>query len=159
MFYSVDKDLSRSFIFIEKSPNCGHKRDDVPRYLNPNIEKKLNWKPEQNWTTESSVDSVSVPEEWQVQLEPGKCQASGGRKSQPELTGWYLVSDHQKEVAKRAAMMTLNRNNSRFTSYVDLDSNEDPADLELEMKPNLLDGEMMITQADKVCLYSSQFGG
>ena len=105
------------------------------------------------------MDSVSVPEEWQVQLEPGKCQASGGRKSQPELTGWYLVSDHQKEVAKRAAMMTLNRNNSRFTSYVDLDSNEDPADLELEMKPNLLDGEMMITQADKVCLYSSQFGG
>jgi len=76
-----------------------------------------------------------------------------------EVTGWCLVSNHQKEVAKRSAMMTLNRANSRFTSYVDLNSTDDPGDLQLEIKPNLLEGEMMITQADKVCLYSSQFGG
>ena len=75
------------------------------------------------------------------------------------VSGWYIVSNHQKEVAKRSAMMTLNRSNSRFTSYVDLDSADDPGEMELKIKPSLLEGEMMITQADKVCLYSSQFGG
>ena len=50
----------------------------------------------------------------------------------------------------------MEKNYSRFTSYVDL---EGSAGLELEMKPDLLKGEMMITQADKVCLYSSQSGG
>ena len=52
----------------------------------------------------------------------------------------------------------MDRSNSRFTSYVDLDS-MDGGEVELEMKPSLLEGEMMITQADKVCLYSSQPGG
>ena len=56
----------------------------------------------------------------------------------------------------KTAEGTMEKNYSRFTSYVDL---EGSAGLELEMKPDLLKGEMMITQADKVCLYSSQSGG
>ena len=60
------------------------------------------------------------------------------------------------EVCVKTAEPAMERNYSRFTSYVDL---EGSTGLELEMKPDLLEGEMMITQADKVCLYSSQSGG
>ena len=53
----------------------------------------------------------------------------------------------------------MERSNSRFTSYVDLESMNGAGEAEVEMKANLLEGEMLITQADKVCLYSSQPGG
>ena len=61
-------------------------------------------------------------------------------------------------MVKRSAIMNLNGEKSGFTSYVDLNSTDYPGDLELEIKPRLLEGEIMIAQADKVCLYSSKFG-
>ena len=69
-----------------------------------------------------------------------------------------LWISHQREVVKRSAIMNLNGEKSGFTSYVDLNSTDYPGDLELEIKPRLLEGEIMIAQADKVCLYSSKFG-
>ena len=78
-------------------------------------------------------------------------------------SGWKALESPEvpDEVRGRAGWIkhsAMDRSNSRFTSYVDLDS-MDGGEVELEMKPTLLEGEMMITQADKVCLYSSQPGG
>ena len=139
--YDLDGEATGSFIFIEKDPSREKNRisENVPvPSLNLNLsEKKSGWKAldspraERNWS--------SIPDEWEV----------GGVKraeaEQDTKAGWIQLSP-------------MERSNSRFTSYVDLDS-MDAGAMELEMKPNLLEGEMMITQADKVCLYSSQPGG
>ena len=134
---------AEGFTFLDKDPDCG----EDAGYLTPGVEE----------------DPVNIlhrgTDDWQVSVDHTKSRVTGTKLKRSEVTGWFLLSSHQKEVAKRSAMMTLNRDNSRFTSYVDLNSTDDPGDLELEIKPSLLGGEMMITQADKVCLYSSQFGG
>ena len=139
LFYFSDDDIdgeaTRSFIFIEKDPSCEKTRvsENVPS-INLNIpEKKSSWKPLESPRPEKnwSTNTNSVPDEWEVCLTPE--------------AGWIQHS-------------AMERSNSRFTSYVDLDS-MDGGEVELKMKPNLLEGEMMITQADKVCLYSSQPGG
>ena len=139
----LDEEAERSFIFIEKDPSCEKNQisenvSGPSRNLNLS-EKKSGWKalesprPERNWST------LSVPDDWEV---GGVKIAQADRDTK---AGWIQLS-------------AMERSNSRFTSYVDLDS-MDAGAMELEMKPNLLEGEMMITQADKVCLYSSQPGG
>ena len=143
---------ARSFIFIEKGSTSGEDVGDVSGPINSTgegVKSRLKAREDSE-----EYHGAADGDEWQVRLEPDKSRVSGVVSS-----GWYIVSNHQKEVAKRSAMMTLNRSNSRFTSYVDLNSADDPGEMELKMKPSLLEGEMMITQADKVCLYSSQFGG
>ena len=75
------------------------------------------------------------------------------------ISGWKPLESPRPErkwSTRSVPEGTMEKNYSRFTSYVDL---EGSAGLELEMKPDLLKGEVMITQADKVCLYSSQSGG
>ena len=140
--YDLDDEATRSFIFIEKDPSCERTTTSISENvpvpsLNLNLsEKKSGWKalesprPERNW-------SRLVPDEWEA----------GGVKTAE-------ADDDTKAIQ----LSSMERSNSRFTSYVDLDST-DAGEMELEMKPNLLEGEMMITQADKVCLYSSQPGG
>ena len=138
----LDEEAERSFIFIEKDLDCLRTRKSenvsIPSQNIEISDKKLGWKPlesprPKNWSTNS------VPDEWEICVKTA--EADDDTKA-----GWIQHSAMEKSY-------------SRFTSYVDLETKEGVTELELEMKPSLLEGEMMITQADKVCLYCSQPGG
>jgi len=72
--------------------------------------------------------------------------------------GWYLLRHHHQSLVARGVAMTLNRNVSSFTSYIDLESS-DQKDPVMDTLPDLLPGEMVISQAERVCVYSTHVGG
>ena len=81
--------------------------------------------------------------------------------SSPEV--FNNIRRKEESTLRTAAMMTLNRSVSSFTSYVDLDTednhdnNQDDARDTIE--PRLLSGEMVVTSGDGVALYSSSSSG
>jgi len=124
---------------------------------------------EQKW-----LESLKVPKEWlesrkteftgspsvsrrkkikKVKTSKDTCEESGG------VGGWYLLRHHHQALVARGVAMTLNnRNVSSFTSYIDLET-PDQKDPVMDTLPDLLPGEMVISQAERVCVYSTHAGG
>ena len=69
--------------------------------------------------------------------------------------------ESSSDKVRSKAMMTLNRSVSSFTSYVDIDTgdNDEQGEDGDTVTPSLLDGEMVVTSADRVALYTSSASG
>lgn len=121
------------------------------------------------------LNSLKVPKEWLPGQQLPRPKSPGlGQKKQKDIphlpdqsaraeggrSGWYLLRNHHQSLVARGVAMTLNnRNVSNFTSYIDLESSSDQKDPVMDTSPELLPGEMVISQADRVCVYSTHAGG
>jgi len=124
---------------------------------------------------EQWLNSLKVPKEWLPgQQHPRPKSPSLHQKKQKEIphipeqsdraqggrSGWYLLRNHHQGLVARGVAMTLsNRNVSNFTSYIDLESSSEQKEPVMDTSPELLPGEMVISQADRVCVYSTHAGG
>lgn len=137
---------------------------------------KSEWTEEEEW-----LNSLQLPKEWlassyrsrsntptssPVSIRRRKPRQKSGlaetERAGPQKTetGWYLLRSHHRALVAREVSMTLNnRNQSGFTSYIDLEPPPDQKEPEMETTPDLLPGEMVISQADRVCIYSTHSGG
>ena len=78
------------------------------------------------------------------------------------LTAMILISSWLSGTqlkCSKVEMMTLNRSNSSFTSYVDLDVVDSNGSASPVIHPTLLTGESRLTYEDSVCHYSCQSSG
>jgi len=132
------------------------------------------WVKSKQTEEEQWLDSLKVPKEWlpgqllQRPKSPGLHQkrqkeiphiAENCARAEGGRSGWYLLRNHHQGLVARGVAMTLsNRNVSNFTSYIDLESS-DQKDPVMDTSPELLPGEMVISQADRVCVYSTHAGG
>jgi len=134
-----------------------------------------NWVKTKQTEEEQWLNSLKVPKEWLPgQQHPRPKSPSLHQKKQKEIphipeqsdraqggrSGWYLLRNHHQGLVARGVAMTLsNRNVSNFTSYIDLESSSEQKEPVMDTSPELLPGEMVISQADRVCVYSTHAGG
>jgi len=166
-------------IHINDSPLFSEleKEEETDQILGGSSWKPLKSPADQGWVKtrqteeEEWLTSLKVPKEWlpgtllEVPTFPnvGRLKKSKGHPCKAEKTrssssSWYLLSNHRQGLARGVAM-TLNRNVSSFTSYIDLEPPPDQKDPIMDTSPDLLPGEMVISQADRVCVYSTHAGG
>eukprot|EP00092_Neocalanus_flemingeri_P106560 GFUD01136728.1.p1 GENE.GFUD01136728.1~~GFUD01136728.1.p1 ORF type:complete len:790 (-),score=196.64 GFUD01136728.1:735-3104(-) len=177
-FIRIDTDDSLLFTTLED-------QEELDVHEAGQLLRATSWKPlkspaDKDWIKikqteeEEWLDSLKVPKEWlasdtsSVNLlsnpsSPVKSKVNPSKSDQPEKSeggrsGWFLLSNHRQGLARGVAM-TLNRNVSSFTSYIDLEPPSDTKDPVMDTLPDLLPGEMVISQADRVCVYSTHAGG
>eukprot|EP00092_Neocalanus_flemingeri_P065809 GFUD01080088.1.p1 GENE.GFUD01080088.1~~GFUD01080088.1.p1 ORF type:complete len:790 (-),score=210.39 GFUD01080088.1:709-3078(-) len=177
-FIRIDTDDSLLFTTLED-------QEELDDHEAGQLLRATSWKPlkspaDKDWIKikqteeEEWLDSLKVPKEWlasdtsSVNLlsspsSPVKSKVNPSKSDQPEKSeggrsGWFLLSNHRQGLARGVAM-TLNRNVSSFTSYIDLEPPSDTKDPVMDTLPDLLPGEMVISQADRVCVYSTHAGG
>eukprot|EP00092_Neocalanus_flemingeri_P003552 GFUD01003810.1.p1 GENE.GFUD01003810.1~~GFUD01003810.1.p1 ORF type:complete len:790 (+),score=205.68 GFUD01003810.1:71-2440(+) len=177
-FIRIDTDDSLLFTTLED-------QEELDVHEAGQLLRATSWKPlkspaDKDWIKikqteeEEWLDSLKVPKEWlasdtsSVNLlsnpsSPVKSKVNPSKSDLPEKSeggrsGWFLLSNHRQGLARGVAM-TLNRNVSSFTSYIDLEPPSDTKDPVMDTLPDLLPGEMVISQADRVCVYSTHAGG
>jgi len=113
---------------------------------------------EEKWLT-----NLQVPNEWIPKHAKGRSiskQNFGSKLSikciESRASKSYLSKRHQN---LKGTMTHGSRHGSGFTSYIDLEAQSDQKESEMDILPNLLPGEMLISQADRVCVYSTHAGG
>eukprot|EP00092_Neocalanus_flemingeri_P052336 GFUD01061170.1.p1 GENE.GFUD01061170.1~~GFUD01061170.1.p1 ORF type:complete len:790 (+),score=207.91 GFUD01061170.1:71-2440(+) len=177
-FIRIDTDDSLLFTTLED-------QEELDVHEAGQLLRATSWKPlkspaDKDWIKikqteeEEWLDSLKVPKEWlasdtssvnllsnssspvKSKVNPNKSDQS--EKSEGGRSGWFLLSNHRQGLARGVAM-TLNRNVSSFTSYIDLEPPSDTKDPVMDTLPDLLPGEMVISQADRVCVYSTHAGG
>jgi len=73
----------------------------------------------------------------------------------------YSSSNMQETNYGKGYGMTLNnrsRSEASFTSYIDLETKNGKDDESVDVNPDLLEGELLISKADRVCSYSTVSG-